>query len=93
VTMAPFGVVSSGDSVGCVGPCRGLNWRGMACTGSSLVSTGDGEEVIPSRRGMQTSLRSRGLAPLAAMVNMYGKLWFLEGKNGESFYFSHRRCH
>jgi len=37
-------------SVGRRGPCRGLNWRGMAGTGSSLgVSTGDSEDVIPSR--------------------------------------------
>jgi len=57
--MAPFGVVSPGVSIGCGGPCRGLNWRGMACTGSSLVPTGDGEEVIPSRWGMRTSLRTQ----------------------------------
>jgi len=36
---------------------------------------------------MRTSIRTRGLASLAAMVNIFGKLWFLEGKNGESFYF------
>ena len=36
---------------------------------------------------MRTSLRSRGLAPLAVMVIIYGKLWFLEGNNGENFYF------
>jgi len=48
--MAPFGVESSGVSVGCKGPCRGLSWRVTTYTGSSLgVPTGEAEDVIPSR--------------------------------------------
>jgi len=47
---APIGVASSGVSVGRVGPCNGLSWRGIICIGYSLgVPLGVGEDVMPSR--------------------------------------------